>query len=255
MYWYVNVTLMSKPKTSLQQYEKTKSLLQEVKALASINWDNLFKVIDLEIPGMISCPSHLRQLANGHRYLTDANLAKLSKWAMLKNWGGNQARAALSFIPPTQEELDELERANRHDQYLEADKLERIINGPMRNAAQEKLRVSATLDSALTKLSPAGFSHADILYMVHCWLIKNPPSNMRGLRQRDIVTVDGADGRGLGWAVFPESLPNNFSMPDDRDGHPCLIECKISRPWADFEFRAPRKTGSLMRESVHRNND
>lgn len=230
---------MSKPRTDRQQFIKTQSLFREVWGLASISWVNLFKVIDLEIPGMISGPSHLRQLANGHRFLADANLAKLSKWALLKNWGGDQARAAIAFIPPTQEELDELVSEKRHNQYLQADPLERIINGPMRTAAQERTRTAARLDAALVNLSPAGFSHADILYMVHSWLIKNPPTNKRGRRQRNIVLFDVPEGRGLDGPVFPESLPNHFSMPDDRDGHPCFIECKISRPWADFEFIPP----------------
>ena len=230
---------MSKPRTKQHQFDKTQSLLREVSVRAAITSTALFKVVDLEIPGIISGPSHLRQLANGHRFLTNANLAKLSKWALLKNWGGDQARAAIAYIPPTQEELDALERAKRHEQYLEADPIERIINGPMRTAAQEKNRTAAALDAALANLSPAGFSHADILYMVHSWLIKNPPTNKRGRRQRDIVIADGADGRGLDRFVFPDSLPSNFSIQDHRDGHPCNIECKISRPWADFEFIPP----------------
>lgn len=227
---------MSKPRTNQRQFDKTQSLFREVSVRAAITSTALFKIVDLEIPGIVSDPSHWRQLANGHRFLTDAKLAKLSKWALLKNWGGDQARAAIAYITPTQEELDALERAKRHEQYLQADPIERIIVGLMRMSAQEKNRTAAMLDAALANLSPAGFSHADILYMVHSWLIKNPPTNKRGNRQRNIVLVDDPEGRGLNHPVFPESLPNNFSMPEDRDGHPCFIECKISRPWADCEF-------------------
>lgn len=232
----ISVTTMSKPKTGRQQFEKTQSLLREIYARAGLTWIALFKAIDAESPGLVSGDSHLRQLGNGHRFLSDTNLAKLATWALLKNWGDDQARAAIAYTPPSQEELDEIDRAKRHDQYLQAYPLERIIEGPMRTAAQEKTRAAVALDVALANLSPAGFSHADILYMVHSWLIKNPPTNKRGRRQRDIVIIDGVDGRGLDRPVFPESLPSNFSIPDHRDGHPCSIEFKILRPWADFQF-------------------
>lgn len=230
---------MSKPKTSQLQFDKTQSLLREVEALSARKLADLFRLVDSEIPGIVSDQSHFRQLANGHRFLTDAMLAKFSGWALQRNWGGDQARAARAYIPPTDEEVDALESAKRHEKYLQADPIERVVNGPMRATRHEQNRTAAMLNSALSDLSPSGFSHADILYMVHSWLIKNKPTCERGIRQSNIVLADFSDVRGLDSPVFPNSLPINFSMDGDRDGQACYIECKITRPWGSFELIPP----------------
>lgn len=230
---------MSKPRTPPLQYEKTQSLLAEIGTRSGISWKNLYVVLEQGCPGLVSGESNMRQLANGHRFLNDEKLATLAKWAISKGWGGDVARAAIAFVAPTAESLLKAVQAKRREQYLKGDPVSRIIKNPMRLAEQEKRRSVAALDAALAKMSPAGFSHADILYMAYSWLIKNPPTNKRGTRQPNIVLSDDVQGRGLEAPVFPESLPGNFSLPEHRDGIPWKIECRVSTPWEGFKGISP----------------
>jgi hypothetical protein len=220
---------MSKPRTPVEQFYKTHELLIEIRSLSQLKWTDMYsKLIPAKL-GFISGETHLRQLGTGHRFLSDANLSKLATWALSNEWGGDLARAAAAYIEPSRKEIDDLEMAKRHEQYLLADPMERVINNPMREAELAKRRSAAMLDGALSALSPAGYSHADIQYMVHSWLTKNPPTSDRGKRQRKIVLFDDPDTRGFDATIYPESLPTNFSLPEHRDGlFPCFIKCRFS---------------------------
>ena len=230
---------MSKPRTPPLQYEKTQALLAEMHLLSGKYWKDIHAVLEQNCPGLVSSESKLRLLANGHRFLDDQKLATLAKWAISNKWGGEVARAAIAYVAPTDESLLKIKQAKRHERYLKDDPMDRIIKTPMLMAEQEKRRSLSNLDDALSKLSPVGFSHSEILYMVHSWLIKNPPTNKRGNRQRNIVLSDDVQGRGLEAPLFPESLPGNFSLPEHRNGVPWEIKCQVSTLWDRFEGVPP----------------
>jgi len=233
---------MSKPRTPQIQYQKTQALLDEIRSRSGKLLKDLYAALGQGSVGVASSETHLRQLASGHRFLTDEKLAQLAKWAIRKRWGGPAARAAVAYVAPTSGALAAAEREKRHKRYLTEDPVKRIIENPMAMAEQEKRRSVAELDAALAKMSPAGFSHADILYMVYSWLVKNPPTNKRGKRQRNIVLVDDPRGRGLEAPIFPESLPPNFSLPEHRNGFPWHVECLTRTSWGGFEGVPPRKS-------------
>lgn len=232
---------MSKPSTPLEQFQKTKNLLLEIRSCSGMKWGDLYAAVDSTLPGLVSCESNVRQLGSGHRYLSGEELSRLAKWALKKGWGGDHARAAIAYVPPSDEEKQAIEQAKRHERYLQEDPMERVIHGPMRMVEQEKHRSVAALDEALAKLSPAGFTHAEILYMVYSWLIKNPPTSQRGSRQRDIVLVPDKEGRGLDGAIYPESFASNFALPEHRNGFPHFIKCLIRSHGEDWQDVLPDK--------------
>ncbi len=234
---------MSKPPTPRFQYEKTQALLDEIRSRSNRSLQNLYAVIASECGGVVSGDSHLRQLASGHRFLTDENLAKLAKWAIGKQWGGAVARGAVAYVAPDDKSSVEVKRKKRHERYLMDDPVNRIVEGPMAMVEQERRRSVAALDAALSKMSPAGFTHSEVLYMVYSWLVKNPPTARRGKRQRNIVLVDDPQGRGLEAPIFPESLPPNFSLPEHHNGFPWNVECQVWTPWEGFEGLPPDRGG------------
>lgn len=232
---------MSKPPAPFEQFQKTKNLLLEIRSRSGMKWSDLYAAVDSDLPGLVSCESNIRQFGAGHRYLSDEKLSGLAKWALTKGWGGDHARAAIAYVPQSEEEMQDIERAKRHERYLQEDPMERIIHGSMRMVEQEKRRCVVSLDLTLAKLSPAGFTHAEILYMVYSWLIKNPPASQRGSRQRDIVLANGTDGRGLDSAIYPESLASSFTLPEHNNGFPHFMKCLIRSHGGDWQVVLPDK--------------
>lgn len=233
---------MSKSKTPRIQYDKTTQLLGELKTLSKKNWKGLYVWMETRVPGLVSGECRMRQLGNGHRYLSDDNLAAIAQQAILAGYGGKRARAAVAYIPPSEEELKAAEQELRRERYVAEDPVERLTEGPMRSAHAERVRCAAALDAALSKMSPAGYSHADVLYMVQSWLIKNSPTAERGKRQSWIVAAPEEHGQSpFERAIFPESLPNSFAIPEHRTGMPHYIECQVKPMWENWNGTPPDK--------------
>lgn len=230
---------MSKPRTPSEQFQKTKNLLGELRSRSGKNWKELYAWIESSLPGLVSGESNMRQLGSGHRFLSDDELSRVAKQALLNGYGGEQAKAAVAYIPPSEAEIKRAERERRHERYLMEDPVERIMVGPMRMAGEEKRRRASALNEALSRMSPAGYSHAEILYMVHSWLVKNPPSIERGKRQGRIVFVQDDHENSLRRAIFPESLPSNFALPEHLDGMPHFIECHVRPMWENWNGTPP----------------
>ena len=231
---------MSKPTTPREQFTKTKELFGEIRSRSGKNWKELYAWLETRLPGLVSGESNMRQLGSGHRYLTDEKLANVAKQALLEGYDGEHARAAIAYIPPTEEERKAAVQEQRRERYVREDPMARLIEGPMRDAKEERRRCAAALGAALSRMSPAGFSHADVLYMVQSWLIKNPPTAERGKRKRRIVAVPEEHGPNLfERAIFPESLPNNFALPEHRNGMPHFIECRVRPIWQNWNGTPP----------------
>lgn len=231
---------MSKPQTPREQFHKTQELFGEIRLRSGKNWKELYVWLETRLPGLVSGESNMRQIGTGHRYLTDEKLAEIAKQALLDGCGGDHARAAVAYIPPTEEEHKAAVREQRRERYVMEDPRQRLIHGPMRDALAERRRCTAALNTALSRMSPAGYSHADVLYMVQSWLIKNPPTAERGKRQRWIVAAPEEHGPNpFERAIFPESLPNNFALPEHRNGMPHFIECRVRPMWSDWNGTPP----------------
>lgn len=231
---------MSKPPTPREQFNKTKELLGEIRSRFGKNWKELYAWLDTRLPGLVSGESNMRQLGSGHRYLTDEKLANVAKQALLEGYGGQHARAAIAYIPPTEEERKAAKQEQRHVRYVMEDPEQRLIYGRMRDAKEERQRCAAALDAALSRMSPAGYSYADVLYMVQSWLIKNPSTAERGKRQHWIVAAPEELGENpFEREILPESLPSNFSIPEHRTGMPHYIECQVKPMWENWNGTPP----------------
>lgn len=202
---------MSKPKAPLTQYKKTQALLNELFKLSKMKlWKDLYVEIEKKHPGIVTGRSHLGMLVNGHRFLTDANLYQIAEWAKSKHWAGKEARAALNYVAPSEGDLLADKQLKKSEQYNKSVDSMNIVK------ASKTLRNTtvAALGDALAKMSPAGFSNSDVMYMVHSWLTKNPETSKRGKRQRQLAGWDLSMGGGLSMPLEPDVLPKNFVIEE-----------------------------------------
>lgn len=214
----------------MQQDKKqlTGKLFTEIYSNSGKNWKQLYVWLDTNLPGYVSGESHMRQLGSGNRFLSDEKLACVAKLALKEKVGGECACELAVYITPSETEKKKEEKTRRSLRYICEDPVERLIDAPMRHANEERRRCAAMLNEALLKMAPAGYSCVDILYMVNAWLVKTPPSTERGKRQNWIVSAPEEIGpRTFERAIYPESLPSNFVLPEHLDGMPYFIECKV----------------------------
>lgn len=212
-----------------EQCEKTKNIFRELRFCSGKNWRELFVWLDSRLPGLVAGDSNMRHLGNGLRSLNDDELLSVSKLALSSGYSGKYLCAASTYIPPTDNEIDDKKKARRHEKYLADDPIEKVIHGPMRRAKEEKIRRVAELEETLAKLSPAGFSHAEILYMVYSWLVLNHPTSERGKRQAHLVLFrEVFEGDPFQSPIIPESLPNNFVLPEHDEEMPYFIKCLVT---------------------------
>ena len=210
------------------KHQSTKNLFAEISSISGKNWKEMYVWLDLKLPGIISGESHMRQLGSGNRGLSDIKLAGVAKLALQENYGGAYALESAAYIPPNDAELKEEKKTKRSLLYISEDPIERLIDGPMRHANEERRRCAAMLHDALSKMAPAGYSCSDVLYMVNSWLIKTPPTSERGKRQSWIVAAPEEIGQHtFERAIHPDSLPSNFVIQEHLDGMPYFIECRV----------------------------
>ncbi len=229
--------------------ETTKRLLREIWKKSEVTWAELFVAIDYEFQGkyqklcepcldqnLISSANQLRQLGSGKRCLKEEMLIKMALWALSKKWGGDVAEEVKNTMPLVSRDLIGDEKSRRRQRRQENKFLEEGFGRVSEQARVEKRRVVSELDNTLRQLTPAGFSYADILYMVHSWLKLNPPSVERGAKQETLMHIVDPDAQGFFEIVFPDALPKNFALQQHINGDPFVIKCEVHSLLSGTEY-------------------
>lgn len=227
-------------KISTTLKRRTKFLLQEIKKLSGMTWEEMYLKISVAFPAPIDTSTHstkhklfvnsvenLKKLGNGTQHLSEEFLPILASWAIKKKWGGEVAKATKLYQPRTRQEIEQEENFRRHQQYRDKLPLHELIANRLIKSEQERGRAAEGINEALFNMVDAGFSHADILYMVHCWLKLHPPSIDSPTSKLTSPIYSDPGVENFFNMVDMEHLPNDFVLPEHKNGKTYRVSCLV----------------------------